>query len=39
MGEDRICKIVATVISRQGACQFGHQMGDTFAFETQRFRE
>jgi uncharacterized repeat protein (TIGR04076 family) len=39
MGEERGYKIVATVISRQGVCQFGHQVGDTVAFETQRIRE
>lgn len=39
MGEDRGYKIVATVISRQGACQFGRQVGDTVVFETQRIRE
>jgi uncharacterized repeat protein (TIGR04076 family) len=33
MGEDRGYKIVATVISRQGACQFGHEVGDTVVFD------
>jgi len=33
MGEERGYKIVAEVISRQGTCQFGHQVGDTVVFD------